>query len=407
MWTRANNPADEKRTQTMDEGRACERVRDQSYIKQYNLQTVMAILKKHQPISRTDVARMTGMSATSVTRIVTALLNQGLIYECASSGSECGTGSLYTKRGRKAIHLRVQTDGLYSVGIHLDKSLVRLCVIDFSDRICYQAETLVDGECTPERVAQQAKALFDRMPETAVTDKCRIGAVGVCLSGSVNQHVGEVRVSRRMDWENVQLKKVFEREFGMKVCVENEIKACLIGEKVRMDLRDEVDAVYLHIGNEIGTAVVSNGVIVRGRNNEAGDIAGISLKRNRCDRSDLLWMHLTEDGILQRARQHDSSVCTLEAICRAYEQDIAWAKEMIGDFCYHLCTTVEIIDSLFDPEKIILGGSVMQKVRGYLADYPLDERICFASECEDGCMSGAALIAMRAAVVERIEQSME
>ncbi len=408
MRTRTNDPVDGRRIQPTNESRDCERVRDQSYIKQYNLQTVMAILKRHQPISRTDIARMTGMSATSVTRIVSALLNHGLIYECSSvSQPEHKSGSSYVKRGRKAIYLRVQTDGLYSVGIHLDRSMVRLCVMDFSNRICYQAAALVDGDCTSERMAQKAKELFDRMPETAVADKSRINAVGVCLSGSVDKRTGEIRASRRMGWEKVQLKEVFERTFGMSVCVENEIKACLIGEKVRLDLRDEVDTVYLHIGSEIGVAVVSNGMIVRGKENEAGDIARISLKRNRCDRSDLLWMHLTEEGLLRRAQEYDPSVCTLDDICRYCAQGIEWAQEMIADFSYHLCTTVEIIDSLFDPEKIILGGSVMQKVRGSLTDDQIDQRICFVSEHEESCVSGAALIALRAAVIECIGQSAE
>ena len=101
--------------QTMRESVPKDRVCDQAYIKQFNIQSVLAMLKQYQPVSRTDIARLTGMSPTSITRIITALLNQGIIYETS--------GEQRSGRGRKATNLRVNADGIYTVGIHLERSV--------------------------------------------------------------------------------------------------------------------------------------------------------------------------------------------------------------------------------------------------------------------------------------------
>ena len=376
-----------------------ERVRDQSYIKQYNIQTVLAMLKKWQPVSRTDIARLTGMSPTSITRIVTALLNKGLIYETS--------GEQRSGRGRKATNLRINDDGLYSIGIHLEKSVIRLCVNDFADHTLYRGEMLVDGECTPERMAQEARTLYDRMPKNVVGDPDRVGAVGVCVSGAVDPWQGIVTRSGQMGWKQEDVGSAFSKAFGMPACVENDVKACLIGEKVRMEIPDETDTAYLLVGAGIGTAITSGGALVRGERNEAGEIACIPLGLEQDGQIDYLRSHMVESHIVRRAQQFDASVHSVDAVLWAQQKGQAWADELIRDFRCHLRMVLATINCLCNPARIILGGTMFQKISPQLTDILADEHICMGGHYEEACMTGAALIAMRSAVIEMIGQSIE
>jgi len=376
-----------------------DRVRDQSYIKQYNIQTVLALLKKCQPISRTEIAHISCMSPTSITRIVTALLNQGLIYET--------TGDPRTGRGRKATHLRVHANGLYAVGIYLEKSLVRLCVTDFADKALYKVETLVDGECTPERMAQTAKELFDRMPEGIVEDISRIRAVGICLGGSVNIRNGMVKRSQQLGWQNENICKIFSEVFGMTACVENDVKACLIGEKVRMKISDEIDTVYLMAGATAGMAATSGGILVRGEENEAGSLNGIPVGRCADGSVDYLGNHITEDWIIRRAQRFDPSIHSLDALLCAHQQGQAWAVQIVEDIKTYLCLTTAMINGIFNPTRIILGGSLFTKFSAQLEDLIRKNALCIGGAYEESAMIGAAFIAMRTAVVQAIGQSIE
>lgn len=376
-----------------------DRVRDQSYIKQYNIQSVLAMLKRCQPISRTDVAKLTGMSPTSITRIVTALLNQGLIYETS--------GEQRSGRGRKATNLRVNADGLYSIGIYLEKSIIRLCVMNFADETLYRGETLVDGECTPEKMARAAKALYDRMPESIIPDRRQIGAVGVCLSGAVNKWQGVVSRSVQMRWRNVDLKSIFSKEFGLTACIENDVKACLIGEKVRMKIPDEVDSCYILVGNGIGLASTSGGVLVRGVKNEAGEIADIPIGRRPDGKQDYFLYHLNEDRVIAAAKQFDPSVHSIDAILWAQKQGHEWADKIVMDFREYMDYLVRMVNGVYNPEKIILAGSICHKLYPEVGQSVLPGITCLGTHYEESCMTGAGLVAMRSAIIERIGQSID
>ncbi|MDA6790917.1 hypothetical protein OSL42_26465, partial [Escherichia coli] len=72
--------------------------------------------------SRIDIAKMTGMSPTSITRIVTELQLQGYLRE---------TEAVASGVGRKATLLEVRGDVLYTVGIEIDKSLLKVGIVNY------------------------------------------------------------------------------------------------------------------------------------------------------------------------------------------------------------------------------------------------------------------------------------
>ena len=399
MAARARESISLKRMDRQDGGEQRDRVCDQSYIKQYNIQRVLAILKQRQPISRTDIARLTGMSPTSITRIVTALLAQGLIYEAS--------GEQRSGRGRKATSLRVNEEGLYSIGIHLERSVIRLCVMNLADEALYRGEALVDGECTPERMAREAKALYDRMPAGTVEDRSRVASVGVCLSGRVDTWQGKVISSSWMNWEQVELKRVFSEAFGMLACVENDVKACLIGEKVRMGIPDDHDTVYMLVDQGVGMAATTGGLLVRGVSNEAGEIEDVPFGRKAGGRQKTLSDYLRQDRLIARAREFDPCIHSLEAILWAQQQGQNWAGELLGEFREYLENTVRMIDCIYNPQELVIGGSVTPKLYPDIVEKMGFENLSLGSNYEESCMTGAGLIAMRGAIVERIGQNIE
>lgn len=399
MATGTRNSISLKKMDRQDGGEPRDRVCDQSYIKQFNIQTVLAMLKRCQPISRTDIARMTGMSPTSITRIVTALLAQDLIYEAS--------GEQRSGRGRKATSLRVNEDGLYSIGVHLEKSVIRLCVMNFADEVLYRGEALVDGECTPERMAMEARALLERMPEDTVADRKRIAGAGICLSGRVDPWRGQVLSSSWMNWEKVELKQIFSETLGMTAFVENDVKACLIGEKVRMNILDECDTVYMLVDQGIGMAATNGGLLVRGVSNEAGEIEDVPFGRRTGGRQKTLSDYLRQDRLIERAREFDPGIHSLEAIIWAQKQGQSWADALIGEFREYLENTVRMINCICGPQHLVIGGSVLSKLYPDIIEKMGLENLSLGSNYEESCMTGAGLIAMRGAIVERIGQNIE
>lgn len=370
-------------------------VRDQSYIKYRNMRSVLALLTERQPISRSQIARLTEMSPTSVTRIVGALLALGLVDETDHS-----TGN---SRGRKAINLHLREDGIYTLGISLEPHRVKLGLVDFGNTILYADETSIEPILrTPEAMAAIARAMYARFPRNLVTDWKRLRGVGVCVAGTVDCVRGIVSKSDQMRWERQDIASVFLSEFCLPTQVENDVKACLMGEKALRGLPDREEVAYLLIGTGVGVAATMNGKLLRGNRNESGEIEGI-----KAGNGGVLHDHLVETALIRRAQVAEPSVHSMNDILIAYRQDIGWAKILIGDFLRCLKMTLDMIGAFFDPYSIILGGSIVAMIEDILKREPLDPRLSIGNDYGVACMLGAALIAQHKATETMIQEELD
>ncbi len=388
----------EKHLEREKAGMTYERVKESICIRQENIQLVLGFLKRKPSMSRTELARLTGMSPTSVTRIVSALMNQGLIQETI--------GDPRSGRGRKAANLRINGNGMYTVGVYLDRSVVRMCVMDFASQAVCQGEALVDGLCTPETMARAANDLMHRIAPGELLREGRIAGAGVCLPGTVNPWTGIVHQSSQMGWKEADVTGPFQRYLGIRVFAENDVKACLLGEKERMRMGDRLDVAYLLIGSGVGLAVTSGGRLIRGADNEAGEIAHIPLGKTSirctCGRSDCMNLHLVEGALLQRARAFDPSIHTIEAISWAVQQGRDWAVTLAEEFMQCLRMTISMIDCMYNPAKIIVGGSIFTKLSREISPILADPHVCLGDRYDESCMLGAALVAMQNVAAEQI-----
>lgn len=359
---------------------------DQAYIKRHNIQRVLSVLEECHSLSRIELARITEMSATSITRIVGALISLGLVKEVAIASS--------AGRGRKAVMLEKCPDGIYAAGFHLDTEVLKFCLIDFESRVHYaSAKPVPVSARTPEALACCAREMYRGAPAGLVSDWRRVRMLGVSVSGTVDHLTGVVTRSAQLGWQNAGLGRAFASEFGLPVRVENDVKSCLTGEKMRFGIPPEQDSAYLYIGRAgIGAASTANGRLVRGKDNASGEIEEIPLGNG-----DTLDRHLMNRYILERALQSESAVTGVNDIIDAYRQRTGWARMLVSDFQRHMRLLISMIDSLLNPHQIILGGETIHDFAPVLEGI-LSERVFPGHDYYETCAYGVAILAMQEAV---------
>jgi predicted NBD/HSP70 family sugar kinase len=353
---------------------------DQAYIKLHNIQRVLSVLDGCHSLSRTDLAQITEMSATSITRIVASLISLGLVKEVAIAAS--------AGRGRKAVMLEKRPDGAYAAGIHLDTEVLQFCLIDFDSRVHHTAKIPVpSGARAPEALARCAREMF-RVPGGR-----KVRMLGVSVSGTVDHHTGVVKLSDQLGWRDVDLSRAFSQEFSLPVRVENDVKSCLTGEKMRFNIPSEQDSAYLYIGRAgIGAASTANGRLIRGKDNASGEIESIPL-----DGGDTMDRHLMSRYLLERAKLAEPEVRSVGDIIGAYRQETGWARMLVSDFQRHMRLMTSMIDSLLNPYQIILGGETIHDLAP-LMEGILTERVFPGHDFYETCAYGVAIIAMQDAV---------
>lgn len=366
-------------------------MQNQLYVKKKNTLMVLDLIAGVQSISRTQLSDMTELSPASITRIVGALIGLNLVREEGTVDQ--------TSRGRKARILRVRSDGLYALGICLDRDKVSLSLTDLHQQcLCRSFAPLLKGEPrTPEVFAAYAKKLYTDMDRKLIGDWSRLRIAGVSVPGVVDSERGVVLKSDQMNWTDTDLRTPFESAFGLPVWIENDAKACLIGERVRMNIPRQEDTAYLMVGTGLGVAVMSNGKLIRGHRNMAGEIEHLNLVPGLLP-EDVLQAHLVEDGIIKNAQTASPSVHTLEDLMIAYRQNAGFARILVGDVTQYLRLALSMIDSFYDPQRVILGGSTVQKLHEALAGLFRDPRVSLGEDYEQSCMLGASIEAIRCAL---------
>lgn len=366
-------------------------MQNQLYVKKQNTLMVLDLIAQARGMSRTQLSDMTELSPASITRIAGALIGLHLV-------REEGTVD-HVRRGPKARILRICDDGMYAVGIRIEREKMFLCLSDLHQRCLYSAETALGagGPRTPEALASCAKRLFEGVGRSLLPDWSRVRVAGISVPGIVDGERGLVLHSEQMHWRDVDLRTPFEAALGLPVWIENDVKACLTGERARANIPRQEDTAYLLMGTGVGVAVVSNGKLIRGHRNMAGEIEHLNFMPGLMP-ADVLQAHLVEEGILRSAQTASPSVRTLEDLMIAYRQNAGFARILIEDVLQYMRLVISMIDSFYDPERIILGGSTVRRLEGALGALLSDPRLSVGEDCEMTCMLGATIGAIHCAL---------
>lgn len=362
---------------------------NQLYVKRANTMTILELIAQGQGISRTQLADVTELSPASVTRIVGQLIGIGLVREEGTIDR--------AQRGRKARILRTNGDGLYSIGVCAEQDRILISLIDFHHNFLYHDEApLPNGAARPEEIASLAASLIRNIDRTRISDWSRVRVAGVSVPGLVDGARGMVIKSDQMGWMDEDLRTPFERALGMPVWIENDAKACLVGEQARLNIRQE-DTAYLLLGAGVGSAVMSNGKLIRGHRNMAGEIEHLNLMPGLLP-EDVLQAHLAERGILRSAQIASPSVRTLDDLLIAYRQNAGFARILVEDVLQYLKLVLSMLDSFYDPKRIILGGSTARKLQEAFGPLFKDDRLSVGGDYEAACMLGASIGAVDSAL---------
>ncbi len=358
-------------------------VPNQMYVKRRNTRMVLDLIAQIGPVARTQLSDMTELSPASVTRIVGDLISLGLVREEGTFDR--------AQRGRKARILRTNAEGLYALGICAEEKRLLFSLTDFHNNFLFRYEAPLDPgvPVTPASLAARSGKLLRKVKPSLVEDWSRVRAAGVSIPGYVDNAQGVVIRSDQLGWVDEDLRGPFERALGMPVFVENDAKACLVGEQARLGIRQE-DTAYLLIGTGVGLAIMMGGKLIRGHRNMAGEIEHLNLMPGLLP-EDVLQAHLAERGILKSAQIASPSVRTLDDLMIAYRQNAGFARILVEDVLQYLRLVLSMIDSFYDPQRVILGGTIPRKLHEALGPLYHDPRLLVGGDYEASCMLGASI----------------
>ncbi|WP_261807854.1 ROK family transcriptional regulator [Paenibacillus sp. N3.4] len=229
---------------------------DQDFMKQQNRLTVFEIIKHNQPISRASIAKRTGMSPTTVSRIVGELAERGYLLE-----SEQVSVGL----GRRSTLLEMVDASVLSVGVELDRHQMIVGIVDILGNVVCSGKYPRSTEESPDVTLELIGDKINQLTLLNEIDGNRVIGIGVGLPGIVDNDAGVVVFSVQLGWKNVRLAERLKEITGYDVVVDNELKVKALAEHLKGAAKGSSRTALLGFGNGVGSALIFEGEIYRGK----------------------------------------------------------------------------------------------------------------------------------------------
>ena len=199
-------------------------------------------------------------------------------------------------------------------------------------------------------------------------------SIGIGVPGISRHQSGTVWAPNIPGWEDYPLlKEVQEKFHAVPVILESD-RACYIsGELWQGNAKGCSNAIYLSVGTGIGAGILIDGVILRGAHDIAGAIGWMALQQPFQDKykdCGCFEYHASGEGIAKVAREilldatsstlkkKPAKMLTAHDVFDAFEHNDEVACKVIQQAIHYWGMAVANLVSLFNPEKIILGGGV-------------------------------------------------
>lgn len=227
---------------------------------------ILETIRNNENASRILVKRQQGLSMGSALGLIEELLQENLI---VAIGKSAGSGA-----GRKATLLKINEDGCYFIGVRFSAAGVWGVCTDFGHRaVCTHQEDMPpqqDGEALIEAISRCIEALMTVLGERAA----RLRGIGLGGPGIIDPQAGViVRYAHIPDWENVPIREIIEKRFGLPTYLEHGVKCtarALLALPERQDIRD---LLFMQISRGVGLCAVIGGRVHYGTHFLAGEVA--------------------------------------------------------------------------------------------------------------------------------------
>jgi predicted NBD/HSP70 family sugar kinase len=243
---------------------------NQSGMRDHNERLVLSLVRRHGALAKSDIARITGLSAQTVSVIMRGLEQDGLLER-----GEPVRGRV----GQPSIPMSLAAEGAFFFGLKVGRRSADLVLTDFRGRL-RAARRKVYRYPTPDAVVdfvrEAAPALAGELPPAL---RGRVMGMGVAMPFQLWNWVSVLGVPQEeMDaWRSRDLGAELGTVTGLPVYVQNDATSACGAELIFGTGERPKDFLYFYFGTFIGGGLVMNGQLFLGRTGNAAAVGSIQV----------------------------------------------------------------------------------------------------------------------------------
>lgn len=324
---------------------------------------VLRLIWERRQISRADIAREADLSRSTVSDIVTTLIDSGLV-------SEAGIGA--SRGGRRPIVLEFRDDACVIVGVDLGASHISVVLTDLRGRILHYERRDHPVRTEPETTIPLVRTMCDAALASVPRGRQRLVGLGIAVPSPVDPRTPDRLSPLAMpNWGGGRHLADLTRQFDVPVFVDNDANLGALAEHWWGAARGINDFTYIKIATGIGAGHFIDGRIYRGSSGFAGEIGHLAIDPRGepcvCGNRGCLVTLMGGHALTRRVRELTAAAPgsrlagvepTFAAIEEAALADDPVALTVVREAAEYLGIAISGLLNMLNPSAVILGGGL-------------------------------------------------
>jgi predicted NBD/HSP70 family sugar kinase len=302
--------------------------------------------------TQAEIARHTGLSPATVSSIVRALADEGLVELLDTVSS-----------GRRARAVRLSRSTGLAAGVDFGRTHVRVAVAAPSHEVLAEIEVPAErGYPAGEGIAVAREVLTD-LVRSVGADPGEVAGLGVGIPGPVDSRTSRVGSGSILpEWVGEPLRDLVEGAFGIPTLIENDANLGALAEQTWGIGAGVDDLVYIKVSTGIGAGVVVDGHLYRGGSGTAGEIGHTTVDTMgpvcRCGNRGCLELEAAVPVILDHLAASHGPGLTIDRVVELLDQGDVPTRRVLENAGRALGTAVAGLCNLLNPSLIVIGGDL-------------------------------------------------
>lgn len=330
-------------------------------INNINESAVLDVIRRLGPVASQDVAELVGLSKPTVSRVVSRLIESGLI-------EVVGYGIASSAGGRKSRLLQISSGSGSLVGVDIGGLEIRAVLTDLRHRVIAKTAWPVADGLNRDRIITQIKGIISEVVKAGGSRPEDIKGCAIGATGLVDMESGEVVVSPNMPGLNrVNILRELS-DFPFPIFVTNEMNTHMLGERYFDPSLSEIGLMSVLWGYGIGVNVIlHDSEIISGRREQAWDIGHITLEKDgvpcHCGRRGCLETYSAGWAVelrVQEALGGEEAGITIEDARQAIIDGDPRVKPILRKAGEIFGSALAPFVQFFAPDALIIAGGIVR-----------------------------------------------
>jgi predicted NBD/HSP70 family sugar kinase len=332
-----------------------------------NRRIVLNLIRTHQPVSRADLARHSGLQRSTVSVIAEQLIDERWVTEGANG---------HTLRGRRPRFLHLNKERVGIIGINVRPANTTIGFSDLDAHFLAQESfpTAQNPKTFVSELIPRVRNLIRARPEIT----CE--GIGISLPGRVDLETKRLVFAPNLGWSNLDLKTPLEKAVDLPVELENAANSCALSEIWFGGHREGLrNLIAVTVSEGIGCGLIINHQLVQGSTGLAGEFGHASIVADglecNCGNQGCWEMYASNSAALRyyadatksnkgnAASRPQTQKLTFEDLLRLSEQGDVKAKEALKRMADYLGRGIALLITGLAPDAIVVVGEITRAWR--------------------------------------------